>query len=116
MPIRTIPAAFLLSLAFLLTPPLTAEAADPVVAVEQVSNQSTGYCPEPACWPALAAALDAAGVAHPGGFTTECTFRRCTGCGGTNVVKDAWFYCDVCGAELSRDWNLAGPGERPGGA
>ena len=80
------------------------------VRVEEVSNQSAGYCPEPSCWPAVAAALDAAGIPHPGGFTTECTFRRCTACGGTNLVKDGWFYCDVCGAALNKTWNFAVPG------
>jgi hypothetical protein len=41
-----------------------------------VSNQSTGFCPEPESWPAVAAALDKIGVPHPGRFTTEVIFRR----------------------------------------
>src|SRR5262249_3601673 len=32
------------------------------VSVAAVSNQSTGYCPEPESWPAVAAALTAAGL------------------------------------------------------
>ena len=78
------------------------------VEVDYVTNQSTGYCPEPEAWPAVAAALDAAGIARPDGFSVEFVFRRCTKCGSTNVVKDAWFVCDVCGAVLPREWNYAG--------
>lgn len=76
------------------------------VRVAEVSNQSTGYCPEPACWPAVAAALDRAGIEHPGGFTSECTFRRCSACGARNIIKDEWFFCDVCGGALSPAWNF----------
>lgn len=43
----------------------------------EVSNQSTGYCPDTASWPAVAAALDRAGLAHPGGFTDVFVFRHC---------------------------------------
>lgn len=50
-----------------------------VVEVAEVSNQSTGFCPEPGSWPAVAAALDRVGVAHPGRFTTEVVFRLCGG-------------------------------------
>ena len=47
------------------------------IQVAEVSNQSTGFCPEPESWPAVAAALDRIGVAHPGRFTYEIVFRRC---------------------------------------
>ncbi len=80
------------------------------VRVVEVSNQSTGYCPEPESWPAVAAALDAAGVAHPGRFTYEATFRRCPACGERNLVKDAWFECAVCGGPLPQTWNFGGDG------
>ena len=76
------------------------------VSVSEVSNLSTGYCPEPECCAAVAEALDRAGLVHPGGFTTTCTFRLCTHCGQRNVVKDAWFQCDVCGRDLDRHWNF----------
>ena len=75
-----------------------------------VTNQSTGYCPEPSSWPAVAAALDAAGVHHPGGFTTEIIFRRCEGCGQRNVVKGGAFECAACGGSLPAHWNFA-PGD-----
>jgi hypothetical protein len=74
------------------------------VGVVEASNQSTGYCPEPESWTAVAAALDRIGVPHPGGFTLEIMFRRCPKCGERNMVKDGWF---ACGAELPKEWNLA---------
>jgi hypothetical protein len=77
---------------------------------DRVSNQSTGYCPDPDCWPAVGAALDAAAVPHPGGFTDAVVFRRCTGCGERNIVRDGDFVCAVCDAPLPRDWNFGGAG------
>ncbi len=79
-------------------------------AVEEVSNLSTGFCPEPESWAAVALALDRIGVPHPGRFTTEVLFRLCPRCGQWNVVKDEWFACQVCGGELPESWNFAGPG------
>jgi hypothetical protein len=76
------------------------------VEVAEVTNQSTGYCPEPGSWPAVAAALGRAGVAHPGQFTAEVVFRRCEACGERNVVKDGWFACEACGADLPAQWNF----------
>jgi hypothetical protein len=76
------------------------------VAVEEASNQSTGYCPEPESWPSVAAALGQAGIQGPAGFTSELTFRRCVHCGALNVVKDHFFECGTCSAELPRAWNL----------
>jgi hypothetical protein len=76
----------------------------PVVA--EASNQSTGYAPEPLSWSALAAALHALVIAHPGGDTTAFEFRRCPRCAQLNVVKEAWFHCAVCDADLPLRWNL----------
>jgi hypothetical protein len=76
------------------------------IEMAKVSNQSTGYCPEPESWPAVAEVLDRLGVSHPGGFTTEIVFRRCDHCGERNVVKDGWFFCGSCGKELPRAWNF----------
>ncbi|MFJ7070409.1 hypothetical protein [Streptomyces sp. NPDC101115] len=86
-------------------------AADPAggwSAVE-VSNLSTGYAPDPECWPSVAAALEAAGLAHPGAFTHAVTFRRCPApdCAQLNVVRDGLYACAVCGATLPADWNAA---------
>jgi hypothetical protein len=76
------------------------------VEVEEVSNLSTGYCPEPESWEAVRAALDRLGVAHPGRFTTEHIYRLCPGCGERNLVKDAVFERLVCGGELPLCWNF----------
>jgi hypothetical protein len=76
------------------------------VSVAEVTNQSTGYCPEPTCWPAVEAALDRIGLDHPPGFTTECIFRKCQNCGARNIVKDGWYHCDVCGHPLAAEWNF----------
>lgn len=76
------------------------------VAVTAVTNQSTGYCPEPESWPAVAAALERAGLPHPYAFTTEFIFRSCSACGMTNIVKDGWFVCGVCDGGLPAQWNF----------
>lgn len=77
--------------------------------VSEVSNHSTGYCPDPDSWDAVGGALDRAGLGHPGTFTGPVVFRRCPRCHERNLVKDDDFACAVCGAELPRIWNL-GPG------
>ncbi|WP_199716547.1 hypothetical protein [Micromonospora musae] len=74
--------------------------------VSEVSNQSTGYCPEPRCWPAVAAALKQVGLENPGGFTCEFVFRRCPDCKELSVVKDGDFICYVCGSDLPQAWNV----------
>jgi hypothetical protein len=79
------------------------------VGVIHVSNQSAGFCPEPESWPSVEAALDAAGVDHPGGFSSEMIFRRCPKCGATNIVKDEWFECAICGSALPGEWNYGRP-------
>ncbi|MCB9759476.1 MAG: hypothetical protein H6739_06520 [Alphaproteobacteria bacterium] len=71
-----------------------------------VTNQSTGYCPEPECWRAVAAALDRAGFRRPDGWTAAFVFRRCPACGQRNLVKDDWWRCAVCDAGLPRGWNF----------
>jgi hypothetical protein len=80
---------------------------DEGVEVVAATNQSTGYCPEPESWGALAMALDGAGISHPGDFTTRMIFRRCPQCSATNIVKDEWFQCAVCKAALPAEWNFA---------
>ena len=71
-----------------------------------ISNQSTGYCPDVTSWPAVAAALDRAGLPHPDHFTEEITFRRCPGCAEINLVKDGDFACTFCAADLPAQWNV----------
>jgi hypothetical protein len=74
--------------------------------VSEITNQSTGFCPEPESWPQVAAALDRISVSHPDGFTTAVVFRLCPKCNERNIVKDNWFVCDLCGADLPADWNF----------
>lgn len=76
------------------------------VRVVSVTNQSLGYCPEPESWLSVAKALDTVGIPAPGKFTAEFIFRLCDACGTTNVVRDYWFVCAVCGAELNKKWNF----------
>jgi hypothetical protein len=80
--------------------------------VSEVSNQSTGYCPDPSSWSAVASALDRAGLARPGGFTSEFVFRRCSDCRESSVVKDEDLVCCMCGSDLSREWNVDPTGEQ----
>ena len=77
------------------------------IQVSAVTNQSTGFCPEPESWPSVAQALEHIGFAHPADFTTCFNFRRCLQCQSINLVKDDWFVCGVCDAELDRSWNFA---------
>ncbi|GHJ47151.1 hypothetical protein Cs7R123_44930 [Catellatospora sp. TT07R-123] len=76
-------------------------------AVAEVTNQSTGYCPETSSWQAVAAACERAGLEHPRGFTAAFEFRRCPDCCQINIVKDDDFSCAACGADLPREWNVA---------
>ncbi|GAB4048595.1 hypothetical protein [Catellatospora paridis] len=75
-------------------------------AVDEVTNQSTGYCPDLDSWTAVAAALDAAGLRHPAGFTQRYVFRCCPKCGERNIVKEDDFICAVCDADLPTCWNF----------
>ncbi|MFE7385155.1 contact-dependent growth inhibition system immunity protein [Streptomyces zhihengii] len=74
--------------------------------VEEISNFSTGYCPEPASFPRVAAALEACALARPAHFTHAAVFRRCEECGTTCVVKDDHYVCAVCDADLPVRWNV----------
>jgi hypothetical protein len=75
------------------------------VTVARVSNQSTGYCPEPESWAEVVSALRAAGLAPPEGFDPRCEFRRCVKCGALNLVKGGAFECGVCAADLPGEYN-----------
>ncbi|WP_164018423.1 hypothetical protein [Pyxidicoccus trucidator] len=77
------------------------------LAVAEVSNQSTGYCPDTSCWDAVVLAIRGAGLEPPRAFTPEVVFRRCTRCGEINLVKEGWFVCVFCDADLPAAWNIA---------
>ncbi|MGL5062687.1 MAG: hypothetical protein ACRC62_22145 [Microcoleus sp.] len=73
--------------------------------VVEITNQSTGFCPEPESWLQVAESLDLIPIPHPGKFTIEFVFRRCTACSQLNVIKDNLFICSVCNTELPDVWN-----------
>ena len=60
----------------------------------EITNLSTGYCPEASCYPVVRRAFEKAGLPAPRGFTIAFTFRRCVSCGQRDVIKDEAFECD----------------------
>ncbi|MFE1465572.1 hypothetical protein ACFW6M_31245 [Streptomyces nigra] len=74
--------------------------------VSEVSNQSTGYCPDVTSWAEVARALDAAEPRRPPGFTHEVVFRRCPDCQERNIVREGDFVCVFCGSDLPAAWNV----------
>lgn len=75
-------------------------------AIAEISNQSTGFCPEPESWPIVESVLDRIGLNHPGHFTNAVVFRLCPKCNQRNIVKDSWYYCQLCDAKLPESWNF----------
>lgn len=75
--------------------------------VLEVTNQSTGYCPDPDCWTAVGEALDDLGLDHPGDFTVKVVFRRCPACAARNIVREGDFTCALCESALPTEWNFA---------
>ncbi|MCI0705006.1 MAG: hypothetical protein L0241_28435 [Planctomycetia bacterium] len=53
----------------------------------------------------VVAALRAAGLEPTEGFDPMCEFRRCLACGSLNLVKCDVFECNVCEANLPREYN-----------
>ena len=84
---------------------ITFQLHDNDVEVVEVSNQSTGYCPEPESWTAVEAAIVGAGIKAPANFELECVFRRCPSCESINLVKQQVFKCAVCGGTLPQSYN-----------
>lgn len=71
----------------------------------ELTNQSTGYCPEPSTWSVVQEVLDHIGLPHAGGWAKSYDFRRCPACDMINLIKDQWFVCAVCEHELPLEWN-----------
>lgn len=76
------------------------------VVIEEISNYSTGYCPDVLCFAEVQKTLNQINVLHPNWWTREAVFRRCLNCKEKNLVKDSWFYCLICYAPLTENWNL----------
>ncbi len=78
-----------------------------IVEVLEVTNQSTGYCPEPESWPYVKEAIENIGLESPERFSTEFIFRKCNRCKLLNIVKDYYFVCVGCGDNLDNTWNVS---------
>ncbi|MEV7683445.1 hypothetical protein AB0O64_33625 [Streptomyces sp. NPDC088341] len=74
--------------------------------VGEVSNHSTGYCPDVTSWSAVAQALDRAELGRPSGFTHGVVFRACPDCQERNIVREDDFVCVFCGSDLPEAWNM----------
>jgi len=74
--------------------------------IDHITNQSTGYCPEPSSWPAIEKSLLDTGIHFPDRFEPEFTFRRCTQCENLALVKENFFVCFVCEADLPAEYNV----------
>jgi hypothetical protein len=81
------------------------ERRDQEVWAREITNQSTGYCPEPDSWTVVTRVLKSLGLPHPSSFTVAFEFRRCDHCGSINIIKDQVFECAVCNSPLSQVWN-----------
>lgn len=75
--------------------------------VAEITNQSTGFCPEAQSWKHVARVLDLIKIPHPSSFTIEFIFRRCHYCSQINIVKDNLFICFVCATKLPQKYNLS---------
>jgi hypothetical protein len=76
------------------------------IEVCDITNQSTGYCPEINSWEYVDNALNKIPIDHPSWFTVEFTFRQCCSCSQINIIKDNLFICSVCDAHLPSEWNF----------
>ena len=75
--------------------------------VIEISNQSTGFCPQKKSWYWVAKALDRIPLSHPGEFTSKFIFRRCQKCNQLNLIKGNLFICEVCQTKLPKSWNCS---------
>lgn len=71
--------------------------------VAEITNQSTGFCPEAISWKYVDRALNFIQIPHPSSFTVEFIFRRCDDCSQVNIVKENIFICSVCAAKLPKE-------------
>jgi hypothetical protein len=76
------------------------------VSVSEITNQSTGYCPEPSSWKAVNSAIRKMGIIYPSGFCRDFIFRKCENCGAINIVKEEWYVCAECDSDLPKNWNF----------
>lgn len=74
--------------------------------IERITNQSTGFCPEPLSWKAVVSSLHSIGMSVPDGFDPAFEFRRCPKCSTLAIIKGWEFTCLVCGTDLPAEWNI----------
>ena len=75
--------------------------------VAYLSNQSAGYCPDVTSLEMVVAAIRRTGVNPPARWSAAMEFRRCPKCREIAIVKDAWFVCVFCEADLPKAWNVS---------
>ena len=82
---------------------------DSDIEIIEVSNQSTGYCPEPKSWSSVVLTLEKIGLKPPPDFIPDFMFtfefRRCVHCRSLNLVKEI-FVCSICDLPLSHTYNV----------
>lgn len=74
--------------------------------VDEVSNQSTGFCPQVESWSVMDEVLSGLGCAYPQWWTMACEFRTCEACQALVLVKEGWFECVFCQAALPSEYNV----------
>ena len=76
------------------------------ISVVSVTNQSTGYCPEPESWQAVQPILTSIFADVPENFTVAFIFRCCPQCDTINIIKEDIWECAFCNGELPMVRNL----------
>lgn len=84
---------------------ITFECTADQIRVSEITNQSTGYCPNRESWAIVSEVLLRLGLPHPPHFSLAFEFRRCDQCGATNLIKDDIFECALCNSPLNLIWN-----------
>lgn len=79
---------------------------DGVPYIDRITNQSTGYCPEPSSWKAVAQSLSKLVIDYPSEFDPAFEFRNCEKCDTLNVIKDEYYSCMSCYEDLSEVYNV----------
>jgi hypothetical protein len=76
------------------------------IEIPYITNQSTGFCPEPRSWTAVDKALKKTDINYPNNFSVNFVFRLCTNCNTINIVKEDSYLCAMCNHTLEKQWNL----------
>ncbi|AFM06300.1 hypothetical protein Fleli_3998 [Bernardetia litoralis DSM 6794] len=76
------------------------------ISINEISNQSTGYCPKPESWKYVEKVLSKIEIEYPNYFTLAFDFRLCTNCQTINLIKEQVFECQMCETELDLKWNF----------